>query len=420
MRRFVDLYKFVHARGFFHLLSANFLVQFLGFGTSLGVAKFLTPIELGEIRIIQSYAAIFVIFSGFGFNSAILKMCSEKRDLGEKEALLRYSFFGTCLTTVAALGVLVLLSLTGIITSSRHLAIWLIIYAAVIPFAAFTSLFMSFLQALKRIKEMARAQAMVKTQSFVLIVVGTYFWGLQGFVFGTIGAYCLGLIPLMRQVGSGFLERSAVKPASGFSHIAIFSLLSNCVYAIGQYGDVFILDHFSGDRDEIGYYALATIFVLAATQVTNTVGSIVVPYFSERSNEENWVRKEVRVNQARLTLLSIAVAFFVFILGWVLVKFFYGYNYNSSLLYLSILLIKYVLYSSCVVMSMAIFGIGYVRFNFVSGTIFTFLALVLSFFWIQKFGVVGVAWAQVIASFFLLSIVSIFSKICMNQHFSRK
>ncbi len=108
-------------------------------------------------------------------------------------------------------------------------------------------------------------------------------------------------------------------------------------------GDILILDHFSQNRDNIGYYSLALLFVLAGTLVNQTVRSITTPYFSEHSQEELWFRAQLRKNQARMFFFSLAVAIVVYLAGRVVIPLFYGQTYQPAIAYLGILLISLVL-----------------------------------------------------------------------------
>jgi O-antigen/teichoic acid export membrane protein len=410
--------RWLHEKGFFHLLSANFLTQFLGFGTSLLVAKFLTPVELGEVKILQSYTNLFVLLAGFGLNSAVLKFCAENRPAQNKEFILRFSLLRASATTFITLLLLSLLSLTGVVTASKYLALWLLVYGLVIPFSAATQIFMVYLQALKKIKEMAQSQTLIKAQSFLVIVLCTWVWGFRGFVFATIAAYFAGLIPLLRQVGLRFLRATSGSVPIGFAGLALFSLLANGVNALGQYGDIFILDHFNQDRAGIGYYSLALTFVLAATQVTATVQSIVTPYFSERAQNETWMRRQIRRNQLRMSALSLAVAASVYGLAWVLVQTVYGLSYRDTLTYLAVLLLKYVIYSSYAVIGVAIFSLGFVRYNFIAVAISTPLGLLLSYELLQRIGIIGVAWAQVGTALLTLVLVVIAGQLALRRFFA--
>jgi len=57
----------------------------------------------------------------------------------------------------------------------------------------FKQLWFIFLVALKKIKQMANAQALIKIQSVFLIVLATWLWGFSGFIYTTIAAYMFGL-----------------------------------------------------------------------------------------------------------------------------------------------------------------------------------------------------------------------------------
>jgi O-antigen/teichoic acid export membrane protein len=412
--------RLIYHKGFFHLLSVNFLTQFLGFGTTLLVAKFLSPVELGEIKILQSYAGLFVVLGGFGINTAVLKICSEKHDERYKGHILRYALARSMLYATIALGLIVLLALTGVITSSPHLSLWLVVYGLIVPFAVVSEILTVFIQALKKIKEMAGAQAVIKGQSFVLIVICTCLWGFRGFILATIIAYVVGVLPLLRQVGLKYLS-----PVAGgvtgipklFSHIALFSMLANGVSLIGRYADIFILDHFVSNRAEIGYYSLATIFILGAMQVTQTVQSIATPHFSEHADEEIWFRRQLLRNQVRMAALSVIVAILLYGMAFFFVPFFYGPAYHSTLVYLAILLIRYVVWSSYAILGVALVGLGLMRLSFVGVVISASINLCLSYLFLKRFGIVGVAWAQTVSAVMHFFIGLIIIRLALRRAF---
>lgn len=388
----------IYEKGFFHLLSANFLHQFLGFGILLVVAKFLTPAELGEIRILQAYIAVFTIFAAFGVSTAILKTCAEQRPEAERESILKAGFRRAMVTTLVALFLLAILALSGIITSTHRLAMWLLVYALVIPFSVSTEIFFSYLQALKKIKQLARLHALFRLQAFVIIIVCTYIWGFKGFIFATITGYMLGLIPVVYTTGTSFLKRVPYPLTVAFRHLAVFSVLSNGISMIGKFGDIFLLDYLVVNRELIGYYALASLFTYGAIQVTATVQSISTPYLSERAGELEWFISKVRSTQIRVGVLSIAVSAGIIVLAYLLIHIFYGAAYFASLEYLPILLLKYIFWSWYAVMAVALLGLGYMKYNFIIVAVVTPLSILSSYFLFQVYGIAGVAIGQVFGS----------------------
>ncbi len=415
MQKVFSTLQYLRNKGFFDLLSVNFLTQFLGFGSILLVAKFVTPVELGNIKILQSYTAIFAILAGFGFNAAVLKVCAEDRPDQERAGILRMALKRAGITTAVTLLLVTVLALAGVISPSRDLSLWLIVYACTIPLQVLTSIFLVFLQAQKKIKEMARSQAVIKVQSVILIIISAWLWGFKGFILATIAAYALGLWPFLRQIGLKFLRTPLEQIPAHFMQYAFFSVLANGISQLGQSGDILILDHFTVNRAEIGYYALSIIFVAAASQVTGTVQSITLPYFSARVHDETWFRRQLFLNQTRMALLSIVVAVGVYILAWILVPLVYGPDYSPTLIYLAILLISYVIDASISLVGIAIFSLGFVKYNSLSVIITTPINLIVTFIFLSKFGVVGVAWAQVVLSLVSFCIFIILISIVLRK-----
>jgi len=412
-----SLLRSAREKGFFELLCVNFLTQFLGFGTILLVAKFLTPLEIGEIRILQSYAAVFAILAGFGLNTTVLKNCSENRDDQDRQRILRAAFGRSLIATGIALLVLIGLCMGGLMTSSRHLSVWMIVYAVAIPFSVTTNILIAFLQASKRIRQMAFSQAVIKAQSFVVIVVGTWQWGFKGFVFATIASHAAGLAPLLRYVGLRFLRAGAGALPGDFTHIAVCSLLANGLGVIGRYADIFILDHFAQDRIAIGCYAFASMIAFGASQVTSTIQVIATPYFSENAQDAAWFRSRLLNYQLRTTALSIAVALAAYGLGVLLVTKVYSASYQPMLTYLPILLLRYVVWSSYAVIGVALLGLGFVRYNSAVVAVSTPLGLVLSYILLQRMGTTGVAWAQVSSALAALVALLWASRLAMRRKF---
>jgi O-antigen/teichoic acid export membrane protein len=408
--------RWLHDKGFFHLLSVNFLTQFLSFGSLLIVAKLLTQEEFGEIRLIQAYAAVFVVLAGFGVNTAILKICSEDRPLEERVGILGGGLKRAAISTAVTLLVVAALTLSGILSASPRLNLWLFVYAlGAIPFIVLNDNFSVFLQSLKRIKEMSKAQALIRLQSVILIVLATWLWGLQGFIGATIIAFAAGSLVLLRLIPrKGILIAGSSLPAA-FSSIAVFSALANGTMLIGSYADMFILDRFMPDRALIGAYGLATAFLLGATQVTATVQAISTPYFSERAADEHWIKAQLRKTQLRMAALGLLVAAAIFGLAWLLVPLVYGPEYAPTLTFLGILLLKYIIFSSYAVVGVALLGLGLMRYNFAVVAITTPLGLVLAYALLQRYGAVGVAWAQVAVATLGFMLVMSFARLAFRR-----
>lgn len=314
----------------------------------------------------------------------------------------------------------ILLSSVGLITSSSFLSKWLIIYLGIVPIDVFTNLLTIYLQSQKRFKHMAAAQAIFRIQTAPIILLGTWRWGFQGFIITSIISHGIGLWPFLKYASLGIFKKFNLSIPGELMHYAFFSFLAQILNQFTINGDILILDHFSTDRENIGYYSLALLFILAATLVSQTVQSITTPYFSEHSNDEQWFRTRLRKNQFRMALFSIAIALAIYFVGQLIIPLFYGPTYSPTIGYLQILLISFVLQGTFAIISSAIIGLGKMNFTFIIAALSTPLELGLTYFSLQRFGFIGVAWSQVITSLFILALSIIFVQIAMKQKFAIK
>jgi O-antigen/teichoic acid export membrane protein len=89
LKKLNNILNDIHSKGFFHLFSANTLIHVIEFGSQLFVAWILLADDIGRIKSLQTFASVGVIIAGLGFNTSILKLCSEKNvSDNEKQTLL--------------------------------------------------------------------------------------------------------------------------------------------------------------------------------------------------------------------------------------------------------------------------------------------------------------------------------------------
>lgn len=386
-------------KGFFSLLLTKFLVQFLGFGSIILVAKFITPESMAQIRSLQTYLTLAVILGTFGLDTAILKFGAEKRDDSQKDKILAYSVRNSLLFSTLS----ILLFNVFLIFISKQYSIHWSIYTLCVPILALTNILMNYLLALKRVNKMASMQAIIKVQSALLIIVGTWLFGVKGFIIATVLGLAIGLYPLFKEVKPAKrLNDMSIDIPKQFWGIAFFSFMANFVNNIGNYADIIIMDNFVTDRVEMGYYSIATIFLLGATQITATLQSIYTPYLTEKSNNYKDLKKMAFNIQKKAIFLSIFTGLAVYIVSLVFVPLFYGDTYKSTITYTGILMIKYVLYSSYAIMGVTLLALGRMKENFYVTAVSAPIALIVNYVISQNFGVIGIAWAQIFNGFIML------------------
>jgi O-antigen/teichoic acid export membrane protein len=411
MKRILDFLKSVLDKGFFHLLSANFIIGIVGFGSQLFVAKILSPLELGQIKTLQSFVNVAILIAGFGFNTSVLKMCSEERSDSEKGAILKGSLVWSIIPIVATLFALTALSAGGILSPDPGIKKWMPLYMWTIPSGAVIALFMAYLQALKKIQEMALLQIAIRCAGVICLVFFTYSLGLPGFIACSVIIGYVAIIPLYAKAKDALKEKSDYMPFFSQSfYYASWSVAANVVSTVGSFMDIFMLNYLASDRAGLGYYSLATIFIMGMSYITSTVQSIATPYFSEKSGSIREFLRAVNKYQKIMITGSFVTSILAAIAVPAFVTFVYGADYAPANDYFRILIFKHFFWSCFALLGSAILGLGKMKYNFIATSLSIGIAMALSYFLIHRHGFIGAAYAQAVTYFLVLIIMNLMFK----------
>ena len=396
--KFITLILNIKRKGFFHLLSANFLINLFGFGSQLFVAKFLSSTDLGRIKTMQSFISLAVIIGGFGLNTAVLKLCSENKSLDEKKLILKenlkFSFIGTFVVII----IMAWLALRGYLSPDVAINRWMLLFMFSIPSAIFTSLFICYIQALKKIQVMAYAQIAIRSFGVISLIIFTYFWQLPGFILSSVLFGLIALIPLFRLTEinwKGEQARSDIWKQSFY--YGKWSVACNGLNAFGVSIGIFLLNYLVKDREILGDYGLAMIFILALNQVTGTVQAIATPFFSEKHNNKSEFVRVLKKYQKLLIILAGSIAFLAILIVPLLIKLAYPGKYQMAGVFFQILAIRYFFWSCYALLGVALIGLGQMKANFIASSINVLFAVFLTVSFIRLWGPIGVAYAQALS-----------------------
>mgnify|MGYP001952780848 FL=1 len=195
------IFKDISEKGFFHLFSANSLIHLIEFGSQFFVAWILLAEDVGRIKSFQSFAALAVLFAGIGFNTSILKLCSEKETtLLEKQTLFSAAIKITLAFSLLTLIGILLLSHFQLISNDSLTNKLFVYYALSVPLIALNNLIVAYYQALKAFKKVSLLLVVARVVHVAVIVSLTYFYGLNGFVLGIVIGFLLSTILLFSKV----------------------------------------------------------------------------------------------------------------------------------------------------------------------------------------------------------------------------
>lgn len=399
--KLLKLFKNVKDKGFFHLLSANFFVNFFAFGSQLVVAWLLTPTQIGQLKILQTYVSIAVILASCGFEASLLKLSSEKISEFEKKKLFSSASILTFITSLFTLALIVIVGIFFSVSQDETVNEYFAVFLAAAFPLAFNTLNFNFLQGQKKIQLLSKLQTLIKIVSFSLIILLTYLFNIKGFIAATILGYVLSASLLFLKNREYFDLSSILKSFKEYKSkhwsLARFAFLANLVSTSSRFLDIFIINIYIANREEVGQYSFAVNVLLFLQIISDTVQKIVIPYFSEKSSQiQLWLSAFRKYSK-----IFILVCFALFIFTNLIVEsgltFIFNDKYQESYIFIHILTIRWFFYSLTQFKSSALFGLGKFNINFIGSVVYLILNFLLQMILISSMGTVGVAAAASLA-----------------------
>jgi len=394
------IFRNIRQKGFFHLLSANLLIQVVAFTSQLFVAGILSPDDIGRIKIIQTYVSIFSIVAGMGFNSSTLKLCSENRTPEERNSIFQSALFFTILSTISLYIIIVVLNFFGIFSSDKLIQ-WLIPLGLfpIISNSVFM-VFVSYFQATKKIKLLSNLTISNKVISIIAIVLFTYWIGIKGYYVAYNLSFILMLAVCFRYYKSGsWVSIFSPKNVSMFSihwNYARTSMAAYLLSEISAYVDILLISFFIPDMKQIGYYSFALTITVVLKIIPSTVQQITIPYFSALAHQKTEFLLAFKRYNKLLYFIVAGTLLAVMLFVPFLLHFIFAGKYDPSLQYFPFLAIGWSLRLLSQLQNGAIFGLGKIQYNVYTSLITLAFNVILISISIYFFGLLGAAYASVL------------------------
>lgn len=419
INKIAGLSYYLKEKGFFHLLSANILIQTVSFASQLFVAGILLPEDLGRIKIVQTYLTIFLIIAGMGFNASTLKLCSENRSENERKNLFHSALFFTLISTIAMYVLILVFNYLNILSSDK-------LIHSLIPIGIFPIItnslfivFVSYFQSIKKIKTLSNLTVSNKLISITSIIIITYFWGIYGYYV----AFNISFI-LILMVSIHILGTKEFRNVFNFRNIQYFkihwkyarpSMFAYFLSELSAYVDIIIISYFGKDMNQIGYYSFALTITVIFRLFPSTVQQITIPYFSRLSNNrkefEEVHRKYNRILYwvVATTLLS-ALIVFPTAIQWI-----FSGKYNPSIIYFPWLAIGWSLRQTVLLQTGAIFSLGKVQYNVYISLITLIFNIITISTSVYFFGLNGACFANIFGGFVIMIGSKYFYQKALNE-----
>jgi len=415
----LNTFRKIQQKGFFHLLTANLLIQAVAFASQLFVAGILAPDDVGRIKIIQTYLSFFSIIAGMGFNTSTLKLCSENRSVKEQSSLFQAALFFTIISTVSIYVIILILNFLKIFSPDRLVQYMLPLGLFPVVSNSLFMVFISYFQAKKKIKLLSSLTISNKIISIIGIVILSYFMGIKGYYLAYNLSFLLMLIVCFRIYRSAFLGKLfSIKHVSHFHthwHYAQSSMVANLLSEMSAFIDILLINMLINDMHQIGYYSFALTITVILRLFPSTVQQITIPYFSalaHQKSEFTVVFKRYNKILHRVVGLTLVTALLIIPIA---INFIFRGKYDESLKYFPFLAIGWSLRQLTQLQSAAIFGLGKIQYIAYTGLITLLFSSITVCILIYFFGLIGAAYASILGGLIYMLSSRCFYKIAQSK-----
>jgi len=399
-------------------LIGNIFGKFIQLLAFIFVARIVGKQEYGQISIIRSTLNMFLVFSSAGMGVTATRYIAMYRTSNPHRAFEIYSF---SLKTVFLIGLIIsvlVFLLSSYISeyqlNNLHLSEALKIGAVILFLMTLSSVQMGALNGFERFKEMGIISALNGIVQLISVVLGAYFWGINGVISG-LGVTNLALaLQLWFSLKKDISEiRTAEKnkdekkldTSSIFLKFSLPAVLQGLVVIpVLWWVKTFLIDH--AGYGEMATFDVAEQWYYVVLFVPNSLGTILLPLLTNTNynGSKGQYNKLLKINMLINVIVTFIIAAGVALFSPLIYKF-YGKEFTEYQPLL-ILLITVVICAVNNVLGQVITSKGKMWLGFGINALWAIWLIIFSVIFVGKYqmGATGLAYALLI-SYTLHSIV---------------
>jgi len=388
------------------------------------VARYLGKDIYGEYGMIKSTLLNIAIFSTFGLGYTATKFIAEaknKNNQNIRQIIVGSTNITLVTSTLFSLFLFVFSKQVAVYLEAEHLSFSLRIFAVNIVFNAISTVQIGILAGFKAFKAIAINNAIVGVVTFVLSVVLTYFWGIEGALSALLVASltkCALNFAVVRKTLHSY-PLSEQQSGSIIKTLLLFSLpitLHEGVYSITNWLCILLLIKLS-NYGEVGLWSAAQQWSAVILFMPGVLRNVTLSYLSG-TDKNSAQHKKVIGSMVLLNFISTLVPCLVVFAFSGLISSFYGEDFVQLPTVLSISVFTTVFGAIQIVYSKEYISINKVWVHFCLSTLFNILTLILAFFSIKINAEKGAY--MLVMVYFIVSIIRLLTYYLVLRTINKK
>ena len=372
-----------------HIFLSLLIAKICAFLGSLFIIRILPESEFGTISIVASVFAVFAPFSGFGSQQSLLRFGSLRDNVIEKKHLAKYLF-------LKGFGFQVLLSIIFLVISIFYIDHYENVFYIFIFFAVrlighyFFNHIQSELRIFGKNSEFAKVNNVVNIAGVVSLLILTYVFGLQGYLIALAITPFIALFWFKKEHFSSLTENFSFSKKELWNyglHASGTALLSDALFS----ADVLMLSLLMNEN-AVANYKVAVLIPANITFLALTFMQSDFPVLAKNYQNKNFLRNYISNYYKIFLPITVLILGFGILLKSEILKFFFSVKYADNSWVFVILLAGF-----CLNMLLRnlygnlISAVGKMSVNTVISVFTLILLPLISFFFVGKYGITGMA-----------------------------
>lgn len=385
--------KNLKVNGGVYLTAASLVYMASGYLLSIWLARYLGPSEYGLYGVVISIMTLVNLIQTAGIPQALSKFISSEEN--NLNALLKKSLkIQIILSFFLSILLILMTPIISAFYQDSQIAYYVLLTALILPFYGIYSILIGYYNGLHDFYHQASLNINYSLAKIFLVILLTYYYGLEGTIIGFVLAPLLSLLSQIKPIKSAARSRVKVKAGAliNFSvPLVIFTFLSTLILSL----DLLLIKKLMNDDASAGFYLAAQNISLIPYLGLSAFSQMALPTITKllRSTSEVVAAEKFDHTLRTMLILLIPIVTVIGASSDALVTLLYSVEYLPAARPLSLLVIAYGILALCILYANSINGTGRVRWPILTATIGVIISGILSVIFIPIYGLIGAAFA---------------------------
>lgn len=328
--------------GFFHIFGSSVINKIIAFLSNIIIVRILSKAQFGEYSYALNIVSFVLLFSGFGLVTGTFQLCSEKKNINEKQTIFNYASMTGMKINVLLSFIIILIALFWDmpLTGAHNLLLLMSFYPIITIAFEFQQIY---LRSNFRNKDYSYASLINTILVMGASIIGSMISGANGLIIARYLAYILTLFIIIKMFKVTFSLKNTsilIEDKKTLFHISTIGMLSNGLGELLYLIDVFILGLITTE-EMVASYKVATVIPSACAFIPLAIITYVYPYFASHRDDKQWCLQKYRMMIKYVAVLNLSISLFLVFFSKTIITVIYGREYLDSLPCFVILSVSY-------------------------------------------------------------------------------